>query len=102
MDDMTSIDAPAVTAMGVAVTGVGERLAAAADRIPSWKRSGQGAIEGAITCDVGLADAARRWAGKVDRLAELVRDLGGELRAAAGDFTATDQEAADRFLGATS
>jgi hypothetical protein len=102
MDDMTSIDAPALTAMGVAVTGVGERLAGVAELISSWKRSGQGAIEGAITCDVGLADVARRWAGTLDDLATLVRDFGGELRAVAGDFTATDQDAAERFLGATS
>ena len=101
MDDRTSIDAPAVRAMGTAVTEVAERLAGAADRIPSWKRSAQGAIEGAVTCDVALAGAARRWAGTINDLATLVRDYGGELRAAAGDFTAVDEAASDRILGAT-
>ncbi|WP_127504247.1 type VII secretion target [Actinoplanes solisilvae] len=100
MNDRTSIDAPAVHAIGEAVTGVAERLAAVTDRIPEWKRASQGAIEGAITCDVALVDAARRWAGTLDSLTALIRDHGGDLRAAAADYTAADSSAAERILGA--
>ena len=96
MDDMTSIDAPAVRAMGVAVTEIGDEIAAAAARIPGWEYAGQGAVEGAQVCEHEMAHAARFWQITVEGLAGLVRDYGGELRAAAGDFVAADQGAADR------
>ncbi|MBL7254269.1 hypothetical protein [Paractinoplanes lichenicola] len=94
---MTSIDAPEVRAMGQAVDGVGERLVAVAGQIQSWEYAGQGAVAGAIMCDVRLADAARSWEVTVDGLGQLVRELGHDLRAAAGDFVEVDQRIADRI-----
>lgn len=95
MDDMTSIDAPAVRAMGVAVTGIGDQLMAAAAPIPGWEYAGKGAVEGSIMCDTRLAHAARFWKITVDGLGGWIRDYGGNLRTAAGDFVATDHDAAD-------
>ncbi|MGK5678094.1 hypothetical protein [Actinoplanes sp. URMC 104] len=94
---MTSIDAPAVRAMGAAVTAIGERVAAVAAQIPGWEYAGQGAVEGSTLCDHQLAGSARFWQITADGLAAMVRDYGGELRAAAGDFVATDADAAGRI-----
>jgi hypothetical protein len=97
MDDMTSIDAPAVRAMGVAVTGIGDQIAKAAAAIPGWEYAGQGAVEGSEVCETRMAHAARFWQITIEGLGTLVRDYGGELRAAAGDFVAADEAAADRI-----
>ena len=100
MDDMTSIDAPAVRAMGVAVTGVGERLARTADGIGGWLHAGQNAVDGAVMCVSELAYTAQQWEITIGGLAGMVRDFGGELRTAAGDFVATDENAAHRLQAA--
>ncbi|WP_250007182.1 hypothetical protein [Actinoplanes sp. M2I2] len=97
MDDMTSIDAPEVRAMGVAVTGIGERVQRVAAEIRGWEYAGQGAVDGAVLCESQLAGSARFWEITMDGLGAMVRDYGGELRAAAGDFVATDSDAADRL-----
>ncbi|WP_250033324.1 hypothetical protein [Paractinoplanes maris] len=94
---MTSIDAPAVRAMGAAVTGTGDQLAGAAAVIPGWEYAGRGAVEGAVVCADEMAHAARFWQITVEGLAGLVRGYGDDLRAAAGDFVATDNNAADRI-----
>jgi hypothetical protein len=95
MDDMTSIDAPAVRAMGVAVEESAERLAGAAARIREWEYLGRDAVDGARVCGNELTTAAWAWQLTVDGLAAMVRDYGRELRAAAGDFEATDAAAAE-------
>ncbi|GAB2617599.1 hypothetical protein Aab01nite_31000 [Paractinoplanes abujensis] len=99
MDDMTSIDALEVRAMGQAVDGVGERLVAVAGEIRTWEYEGRGAVEGAVMCDVMLAVTARAWEVTVDGLGQLVREFGHDLRTAAGDFVAVDQDIAERVRG---
>ncbi|MCO8273208.1 hypothetical protein M1L60_21690 [Actinoplanes sp. TRM 88003] len=97
MDDMTSIDAPAVRAMGVAVTEIGDQIAEAAAVIPGWEYQGQRAVDGSTLCADQMSLTAMYWQVTLDGLGGLVRDYGGELRTAAGDFVATDQSAADRI-----
>ena len=97
MDDMTSIDAPAVRAMGLAVSEAGERLARTASQIRGWEYEGQDAVAGAELCANALAGSARFWQITLAGLADLVGGFGDDLRGAAGDFVATDAEAAGRF-----
>ncbi|MBM2621638.1 hypothetical protein JIG36_39655 [Actinoplanes sp. LDG1-06] len=100
MDDMTSIDAPEIRAMGVAVGGVADRLERVAEQMRGWEHSGEGAVEGSRVCESELFGTALLWETTMAGLAGFVRDYGDQLRQAAGDFVTTDENAAHRFQSA--
>lgn len=99
MDDMTSIDAPAVRAMGQKADDLGDRLVALSDEMREWEYAGKGAVAGSVVCDHTLAGAARSWEATINGLGQLTLEFGHELRAAAGDLVENDVDVADRLWG---
>jgi hypothetical protein len=51
-------------------------------------------VDGSLVCANQLSYAASYWQITLKGLGSLVREYGGELRTAAGDFVATDENAA--------
>ncbi len=92
---MVQVDIPGLTAVGAAV----ERAAAAFDAVP---RDGLGEAGHLTAWATGpaLTAAAAAWQDFLDQLAGQVRDLGGDLSAAARRYGAADEAAAARAAAA--
>jgi hypothetical protein len=91
--ELTSIDVSEVYRIGDATRDVAGRLERLAAGIETWEYAAKGAIDGAVTCETGAAEAARHWETTLERLGQEVRGFADEMRQAATDYRETDAAA---------
>jgi hypothetical protein len=93
MGEISSIDVPAVSAIGDAVLDVAGRLDRLAAGVDDLTHLADEAVPGSVTCDWAMPAVARSWSYTLGRLAGDLREHGEDIRRSAADYHRADVEA---------